>query len=139
MVEDGTAVLTQVLSLDRTTQLSGQALLTVISLADAKQPWTTPAAAHDALEIVNAELARRDKTDFITDDILKDYLRPLFSKAKPPTITASGRKAEFAADTEAYRNLELETRQGKPWKYEDLRAIAVFAWAVNESDVGDPE
>jgi hypothetical protein len=76
------------------------------------------------------------KEQFLTDTVLQKYLRPLFSKSKPSSITASGRKAEYT-DSSAIRgeNIPEESALTKPWKYTDQRAIPAFAWAVHEADV----
>ncbi|CAK7218416.1 hypothetical protein SCUCBS95973_003476 [Sporothrix curviconia] len=121
-----------------------QALYTVTALADASQPWTTDAAAETAnrllADLFGAQDASR-KQQWIVDGILKQYLRPLFARAaRPATVTALGRKAAFAGQAGDGRGGDMdrgtansESPQAKPWKYTDLRAISVFAWAVHEA------
>jgi hypothetical protein len=76
------------------------------------------------------------KEEFLTEKVLQQYLRPLFSKSKPASITASGRKAEYT-DSAATRGESMpeESALTKPWKYTDLRAIPAIEWAVREADV----
>ncbi|PSS02219.1 hypothetical protein BD289DRAFT_254770 [Coniella lustricola] len=99
-------------------------------------PWVNLEAIHFPEEIIlqqyNASFS--SKEDILVETILKGYLRPMFSKSKPNTITQSGRKAEFPDEHDPHRALEVENSEVKPWKYADHRAIAVLAWAVNEAE-----
>lgn len=121
-----------------------QVLYTVTALADAGQPWTTDSAAATAARLLTDHFQSADsqsKAEWIVDGILKQYLRPLFARSRPATVTESGRKAAFTTDagrssnTGAKRDTtNSESPQAKPWKYVDLRAVSVFAWAVHEAD-----
>ncbi|CAK7220914.1 hypothetical protein SBRCBS47491_004349 [Sporothrix bragantina] len=149
VAEDGLAVLESVsLSLpdeskddedEDVAKDDAQVLYTVTALADARQPWTTDAAAETAARLLTDLFAVEEapiKQQWIVDGILKQYLRPLFARAHPATVTASGRKAEFAGqdvDRQDKDTANSESPQAKPWKYVDLRAISVFAWAVHEA------
>ncbi|KAL8372427.1 hypothetical protein RB595_001974 [Gaeumannomyces hyphopodioides] len=114
--------------------LGPDAVVTAIAHADPSLPWTTPEAARRAADVARAVAERKGKTVLIADDVLRDYLRPLFSKSRPAAVTASGRRAEFAEEPGALGSLALETRAAKPWKHTDLRAVPVFAWALYEAD-----
>lgn len=120
-----------------------QVFYTLIALADAGQTWTTAAAAESARQLLGQAFAAADATAkprWIVDGILKQYLRPLFARSRPATITESGRKTEYSssggggggAKTDGSHS---ESPRNKPWKYVDLRAISVFSWAVHEADV----
>ena len=122
-------------------RLSEESMITVLSFTSVKDPWTaTKETAALADDIVELQFCRPDYNFevFVVDTILKGYLRPLFSKSKPASVTSSGRKAEFPEDSDAHRGLEQETAQSKPWKYADLRAIPVFHWAVTVAFVSLP-
>ncbi|CAK7211279.1 hypothetical protein SEUCBS140593_001125 [Sporothrix eucalyptigena] len=119
-----------------------QVLYTITALADAGQPWTTDAAAAAAQRLLTDYFADDDqkKQQWIVDGILKQYLRPLFARSRPATVTESGRKAAFVDQASGIGGSKrdddtahVESPQAKPWKYVDLRAISVFAWAVYES------
>ncbi len=93
-------------------------------------------AASAAALLEKTAAAGSDTAELVVERILKGYLRPLFSASRPPTITASGRKAAFAEHGGgAARGFGLEDRQSKPWKFHDLRAVSVFTWALCASDV----
>ena len=116
-------------------RLDDAALLTTIAFADESEPWATEATSKLASELLTQQLDEDTvKRQFIAEAILRDYLRPLFSKSRPATVTASGRKAEYI-DPERQSGLPDDSRKTKPWKYEDLRAIPVLSWAVEAADV----
>jgi len=134
MAEDGLWILGNG-SFGFETQLSSQAWCTLLAYATFDARWSTPATRDLARKIVGEQIPRRDLKDFLVRDLLKGYVIPLFSKARPATITASGRKAAFPDEQDAHRGLELETREGKPWKLVDLRAVPVFSWILRRSEV----
>ncbi|KJR87899.1 uncharacterized protein SPSK_07245 [Sporothrix schenckii 1099-18] len=129
---------------DDTAEDHAQTLYTITALADAGQPWTTDTAAAMASRLLTNHFANADskKSEWIADGILKQYLRPLFARSRPATVTESGRKAAFASNTGGSSTstaphdttTNRESHQAKPWKYVDMRAISVFAWAVHEAD-----
>ncbi|KAF3767499.1 hypothetical protein M406DRAFT_252813, partial [Cryphonectria parasitica EP155] len=97
--------------------------------------WTDQETSRLSQEVVQLQLSSHvQKDDFIVETILKGYLRPMFSRSRPRTVTASGRKAEFPDENDPHRGLTDETKEVKPWKYADHRSIAVFEWAVQGAD-----
>jgi hypothetical protein len=116
--------------------LDNDGLVTLIALADPSEAWATPTTTALASQLLSEQLATLDVTDFLIQSILKGYLQKLFSKSRPTTVTASGRKAEYQDDDlDRQQGLPDDSRQTKPWKYEDLRSIPVLAWAVEQADV----
>ncbi|KAI6431010.1 hypothetical protein MCOR21_004243 [Pyricularia oryzae] len=143
LAEPGLAVIRCILqnrrrgSWDAADLIGPHVLVTAVAYADPDLPWTTPAASQLAREIIEAIVSATDvnKDAVIVDRVLKDYLRPLFTKSKPATVTDSGRKAHFAPEPETTGGvLDRETRAAKPWKHVDLRAVPAFAWAVKQAD-----
>lgn len=100
-------------------------------------PWSNRETSRVARRVLELQLNTRSSSDeLLVEAILKGYLRPLFSKSGPKTVTASGRKAEYADDEEdPHRGLRDESKEIKPWKYADHRALAVFQWAVETAQV----
>jgi hypothetical protein len=116
-------------------------LLTLLAFTDESQPWTGPDTATRARALLVHQFDNDHnsltKEQFIGETVLRQYLRPLFSKSKPPSVTASGRKAEYP-DSDArvgQGSIPDDSPRTKPWKYADLRAIPAAAWAVSEADV----
>jgi hypothetical protein len=114
--------------------LNSQDLITICAFADGKETWSTEQTTALATDILRECLSKNSEEAFAIETILKGYLRPLFSKSRPATVTESGRKAEYL-DSDGKRGLPDETRRTKPWKYQDLRAIPAFSWVVDSADV----
>ncbi|KAK3904960.1 mitochondrial CCA tRNA nucleotidyltransferase [Staphylotrichum tortipilum] len=119
-------------------RLPNTVLYTLLAYTDPAQPYTTPSTSSLASDLVQAQLtlpSGPSKSDFLTRDVLQEYLRPLFSASKPAAVTAQGRRAEYVDDAAAKAGrMPEENVQVKPWKYGDLRAVGVVAWAVREVD-----
>ncbi|AEO55170.1 hypothetical protein MYCTH_2051209 [Thermothelomyces thermophilus ATCC 42464] len=121
-------------------RLDDEVLLTLLAYTDEtrpQRPSTETKATADRLlqqQLLGVPGAPT-KEQFITETVLQTFLRPLFSKSKPSTITASGRKAEYV-DGAASRaeSMPDDTAQTKPWKFTDLRTIPAVGWAVREAD-----
>ncbi len=128
----------QLLSKMSPTRLDDQALLTLVAFTDESEGWSGAETAQIAREVLQHELDTPgdDTQFFVLKTVLEQYIRPLFSKARSATVTASGRRAAYADTADQASGLPDETRRTKPWKYEDLRALAVLAWAVDEASVG---
>lgn len=128
----------QILVNDYPVKFSVDTLLTVISFTNPAQidPWTTQEACDLSRYLLSQQLLHHFDQPNLIETILKEYLRPAFSKSRPKAVTASGRKAEFPEEDDPHRGLADDTKEVKPWKYEDHRAIAAFHWVVLATDVG---
>lgn len=114
--------------------LDDDTLLTLIAYCHPDQNWSDdPTKIAKIAAAILKTYPFPNKTDFITSTILQSYLRPLFSKSKPSTITSSGRKAEYQTDN-SRDGIPDDTAATKPWKFTDLRSIPVFSWAVTEAN-----
>lgn len=120
-------------------RLDDEVLYTLLAYTD-----ETPAEGNHETEAVANRLLEQQfsipdsltKDKFLTETVLQTYLRPLFSQSKPSSITASGRKAEYAdGGGSKAESMPDESAVTKPWKYTDMRAIPAVAWAVREADV----
>ncbi|KAK7715056.1 CCA tRNA nucleotidyltransferase, mitochondrial [Diaporthe eres] len=127
----------QVLGNDYSTKFSVDTLLTVISFTNpaVTDPWTTHEACDLARDLLSQQLLHHFNQSDLIETILKDYLRPAFSKSRSKAVTASGRKSEFPEEDDPHRGLADDTKEVKPWKYEDHRAITVFHWVVLTTDM----
>ncbi|KAK3306936.1 uncharacterized protein B0T15DRAFT_484174 [Chaetomium strumarium] len=133
----GISALEALLTWNYSVPLGDEVLLTLLFYADEKHQWVSPDARTraDSLLEQHFNAAGPTKEQFITETVLQRYLRPLFSRSKPASITASGRKTEYT-DSAATRaeSIPDDTALTKPWKYTDHRAIPALAWAVREAD-----
>lgn len=124
----------QILSRGFSAKFSEQTLLTTVAFTNPAESWSTPETNTLSRALIEQQLSHLDREEFLVETILKGYLRPLFSKSRPKAVTASGRKAEFPDEVDPHRGLTEETKEVKPWKYADLRAITVFGWTVETAD-----
>jgi hypothetical protein len=120
-------------------RLDDEVLYALIVYTDELPTWCSPANKARAQRLLEQQFSvpgSPTKEEFLTEKVLQHYLRPLFSKSKPSSITASGRKAEYT-DSAATQGESMpdESALTKPWKYTDLRAVPAFAWALREADV----
>ncbi|KAK8060605.1 hypothetical protein PG996_010535, partial [Apiospora saccharicola] len=118
--------------------LTSSALLSMVAYTNPQDPWTSDASADIARSLLQSQFSQEatgkpvSKAEFITDTLLTLHLRPLFSKSRPATINASGRKAAFV---EEMTSTMLEDRANKLWKYAHVYAVTVFEWAVTNAAV----
>jgi hypothetical protein len=120
-------------------RLDDEVLYTILAYTEETQTdgsHNTEAIADRLLEQQFNIQGSSTKEEFLTETVLQAYLRPLFSKSKPSSITASGRKAEYTDGLGSKaESMPDESAVTKPWKYTDMRAIPAVAWAVREADV----
>ncbi|KAI1775693.1 hypothetical protein F4818DRAFT_440970 [Hypoxylon cercidicola] len=117
-------------------QLPASTHLRLTAFTNRADPWTSDAThtlSNTLLLPLEAPERRDELTRLITEHILMDFLRPLFSKSRPAAVTASGRKAEFV-EPSRYDGTAAESPETKPWKYGCRYAVTVFAWAVRQAD-----
>ena len=80
----------QILARITLSALDDQALLTLIAFTDGTEAWTTSQTAVVAREVLTCEMDDRGTEGtraFIVKTVLEEYIRPLFSKARPATVT----------------------------------------------------
>ncbi|RDL40006.1 uncharacterized protein BP5553_04346 [Venustampulla echinocandica] len=110
--------------------LDPQILLSLIAFTNPSDPWTTQAASDTAHSLLSKYTAQTLTSDFIISFLLQSFIRPLYSKSKPTSITSAGRKAmPSSAPPKRFEAADLD-RSSKPWKYEVVYSITIFKWAV---------
>ncbi|KAI0910489.1 hypothetical protein F4823DRAFT_561838 [Ustulina deusta] len=85
------------------------------------------------------ETPKTERARFITEDVLTAFLRPLFAKSRPTTVTASGRPAAFPEPPSRYAQGDGfgggdDIAIAKPWKYTQRYAVTVFEWSVENAE-----
>lgn len=119
-------------------QLDDEVLFAFLVYSDENKTWASPKTKETARQLLEQQFSLpggHTKEQFLTETLLQSYLRPLFSKCKPSSVTASGRKAEYADSDDRGESLPDDSARTKPWKYTDLRALPALAWAIREADV----
>ncbi|KAI1430081.1 hypothetical protein F5Y12DRAFT_793242 [Xylaria sp. FL1777] len=111
---------------------------------------TKPAPLPSQLSIRDARAERKsgeklpktERARFITEDVLTGFLRPIFAKSRPTTVTASGRPAAFPEPPSRYAQGDGFGGGGgadnitvtKPWRYTHRYAVTMFEWSVENAD-----
>jgi hypothetical protein len=104
-------------------------------------PWTTKLAFEKASCILDAyESHLRSKNGalaILLENILKQNVKPLFSKARNPAITSAGRKNVHPVPLPRFDS-SLFDDKSKPWKFKDAYSITVLTWIINRYLVCSP-
>ncbi|KAI0817988.1 hypothetical protein GGR55DRAFT_50915 [Xylaria sp. FL0064] len=83
---------------------------------------------------------KTERARFITEDVLKGFLRPIFAKSRSAAVTASGRPTAFPEPPSRYTQGDGfgggadDITVRKPWKYKQRYAVTVFEWSVDNAD-----
>ncbi|KAL6892198.1 hypothetical protein GGI43DRAFT_430032 [Trichoderma evansii] len=102
-------------------------LIPVATYTDEHDAWTTKESSQLAARLLKANLADDKLDKFITQHLLQETLRPLFSNSST-RLTASGRPSQLAqqpASTQARTSLDSVSKER-----EKLHAASSFKWAV---------
>ncbi|KAL7791264.1 hypothetical protein V8C43DRAFT_69451 [Trichoderma afarasin] len=107
--------------------LDDTALVYVVMYTDEDDAWTTADSSRLAARLVEISLAD-DKVDtFITQCLLHDTLRPLFSKSSTK-LTASGRPLQISQPPSGMQ--PMTSLDNISQEHEKLHAASSFNWAV---------
>lgn len=101
-------------------------------------PWTTTQAFEKATVILKSHestITGRNGNIFQTlEYILKDTVKPLFSKTRNPAITAAGRKNLHPIPQPRF-DPGLFDPETKPWKTRDIYVITLLSWIISKYSV----
>ncbi|RDW69699.1 hypothetical protein BP6252_08719 [Coleophoma cylindrospora] len=115
-------------------KLENQVLLSLIAFTDKRDVWTSQKSLSNAQAILSRCSEQIKSKEFLVDFLLKETIRPLFSKSKPAAITSTGRKAmPTSAPPRRFETADMDPAN-KPWKFKDLWAITVFNWIVDHTE-----
>ncbi|KAL7897949.1 hypothetical protein HDV63DRAFT_404302 [Trichoderma sp. SZMC 28014] len=107
--------------------LDDVALISVVAYTDGTDAWTTEESSQLASRLFKSSLAGDKLDTFITQRLLQETLRPLFSKSST-RLTASGRPSQLAqqpTSTQARTSLDSVSQER-----EKLHAASICKWAV---------
>ena len=80
------------------------------------------------------DVALHEKQWDIITRLLKEKIRPLFTKAKNPAITSEGRKNFHPVPLSRFDGSILDDEM-KPWKVRDIYATGVLSWIISQYKV----
>jgi hypothetical protein len=112
-------------------------LLSALAFTDDSDPWTTPLACTQALTFLSQHTSQTHSASFLVTYLLQSVIRPLFSKSRPSTVTASGRKAMPSSLPPKHHDFTAE-QTSKPWKYEAPYSLALLEFCVENVSVRTP-
>lgn len=102
------------------------------SFTSEEDPWTTEDTVVESSMHLNVTLQRGKWT--VIERILKEKIRPLFTKTKNPAITSEGRKNFHPVPPTRFDGSALDDST-KPWKSTDIYATSVLSWIVSQYTV----
>ena len=117
-------------------ELDYSILLAAIAYSS-RETWTTPDLAKSTSSLLSTHAHQTSTPEFIIVYLLQGFIRPLFSKSRPSTVTETGRKAMPSSAPHKHFDFDTEKRN-KPWKYQDVYAVTVFEWTVEKASVCRP-
>ncbi|CAI7648714.1 unnamed protein product [Penicillium pancosmium] len=106
---------------------SPDVIVAMASFTSEKDPWTTN-ASNNCAEI-HLNMACQNDLWPIIERVLREKIRPLFTKTKNPAITSEGRKNLHPVARTRFDGGALDDST-KPWKTTDVYAPAVLSWIV---------
>ncbi|RAL04172.1 tRNA adenylyltransferase [Aspergillus ibericus CBS 121593] len=111
-------------------------ILALASFTSEADPWTTEDSRTTSialLERFSTDSRSTPDTSFwaVLETILKERIRPLFTKTRNPAITAAGRKDFHPVPLPRFDTSILDP-ESKPWRAYDVYATTVFSWIVSQ-------
>jgi hypothetical protein len=106
--------------------------LAAACFTEKKDPWTTDDNYEEASMYLDVT-TQDGKWDLIAR-LLKERIRPLFTKAKNPAITSEGRKNFHPVPLTRFDGSILDDEM-KPWKIRDVYATRVLGWVISRYKV----
>ena len=113
-----------------------EVLLSLLAFTQLGDTWNSKQAYEISMDDLDHQSQEVLTGAFIVDYVLKGFIRPLFAKSTPRTITSQGRKAPD--ETLGNRITEMASSPdtiSKPWKCRDIHTVTVFKWVVTRADV----
>lgn len=111
-------------------------LLSLLAFTQLGDTWNSKPAYEISMDILDHQSREVLTGTFIVDYVLKGFIRPLFAKSTPRTVTSQGRKAPD--ENLGNRIIEVASSPdaiSKPWKCKDIHAVTAFEWVVTRADV----
>ena len=111
---------------------SPDVILAMASLTSKQDPWTTEDSSSSAS--MHLSVTCQDGILPIIERLLKEKIRPLFSKTRNPAITSEGRKNFHPVLVSRFDGSTLDDST-KPWKNTDIYATRVLFWVISKYKV----
>lgn len=115
-------------------------VVALASFTAESDPWTTTdtLAASTATLQAYSQATRSESDDApfwsTNQHILKERIRPLFTKTRNPAITSAGRKNVYPVPLARFDGSILD-QEARPWKTNDVYATTVLSWIIAQYHV----
>lgn len=117
---------------DRSIARAPDVVLATATFNSMQDPWTTEDSESEASMHLKVSL-QDDKWDAL-ERLLKEKIRPLFTKSKNPAITSEGRKNLHPVPPTRFDGSALDDST-RPWKNTDIYATSVLSWIISQYEV----
>ncbi|KAJ5722330.1 hypothetical protein N7488_000365 [Penicillium malachiteum] len=120
---------------DREISQSLDVIMAMATFATKQDPWATDdtiATASSHLSVAGQKGGLWPKIEAI----LKDKIRPLFTKQRNPKITSEGRKNFHPVPLARFDGSVLDDST-RPWKNTDIYATSVLSWIISQYEATD--
>ena len=113
-------------------------LTCVSSFTDLSDPWTCEYSQKAALKLLESFLSTRDSNAWSNalSMLLRQRIKPSFSKIRSPAITEQARKAIDPLPMDSSASGKLEDT-AMPWKYRDPSLVTVLGWIIGSLGLVD--
>ncbi|PWY87530.1 ATP :tRNA-specific tRNA nucleotidyltransferase [Aspergillus heteromorphus CBS 117.55] len=116
-------------------------LLALASFTSEADPWTTAETGATSAAILDsftttARSAPNNSFWTMLESILKEKIRPLFTKTRNPAITAAGRKDFHPVPLPRF-DVSILDPEAQPWQAHEVYATTVLSWIVSQYQTSD--
>lgn len=111
---------------------SPEVIMAMVAFSTNEHPWSTD----DSVDASSMQLsvAGQDGLWSTIEQILKEKIRPLFTKQRNPNITSEGRKNFHPVPLARFDGSTLDDST-RPWKNTDIYATSVLSWIISQYKV----
>ncbi|KAJ5098096.1 hypothetical protein N7532_005097 [Penicillium argentinense] len=114
---------------DRSIIKSPGVIATMASFTSKEDPWITQTSMDSAETHINVSC--QSGIWPIIERVLREEIRPLFTKTRNPAITSEGRKNLHPMPSAPFDGSKIDDST-KPWKNTDIYATSVLSWAISQ-------
>lgn len=120
---------------DRSIASAPDVVLAMASVVSERNPWTTRDTS--VIASTHLDVTCQDGVFAIIETLLKEKIRPLFTKTRNPAVTSEGRKNFHPIPLSRFDGSVFDDST-KPWKSSDIYATSALAWIISQYKVRLP-
>ncbi|KAJ5894689.1 hypothetical protein N7495_006380 [Penicillium taxi] len=119
---------------DRSATQTSEAIVAIISYHSAQDPWTAGPQAADITQLSDqylTQVMRQKDVMGSIEKILREIIKPLFTKTRNPALTSEGRKNLYPLPLPHFDGSTFDD-SAKPWKNTNIYATTVLSWIISQ-------